>query len=269
MVTAIPSRSVDCHAHVFSANAPAVSGARYRPAHAAPLDAWQDRWRATGITHGVVVQPSFLGTDNTEMLAAIARDPAHLRGVAVVDARIPQATLDALHAGGVRAVRLNLRGVADWSPYRTPEWRALLDRVSRRGWHVEMYFDPGRAVDVAGVLPEAPLAVVLDHFAMPRGKNAAAEATFGAVKALAASRPVWCKLSAPYRLEGGDPQRFAQRLLETLGPDRLVWGSDWPWTNHEQSADYAMLREALDRWVGAQCAAAILWDNAARLYDLS
>jgi predicted TIM-barrel fold metal-dependent hydrolase len=262
-----PFRGIDAHAHVFSATAAAVAGARYRPAYAASLEAWQGLWPASGITHGVLVQPSFLGTDNSEMLAAIARDPGRLRGVAVVDEHVGDATLHQLHEGGVRAIRLNLRGISDWSPYAMPGWRALFDRLHHRGWHVEAYFDPGRATAIAGLLPEAPIPVVLDHFAMPGGDRGSIDATFAAVKELCSQRPVWLKLSGPYRLEGGDAQMLAERWLETVGPGRLVWGSDWPWTLHEGVTSYARLRDALDRWAGVRRVPAVLWDNAAQLYD--
>ena len=66
------TQGVDTHAHVFSAQAPAVPGARYRPDNAANLADWRARWPAAGITHGVVVQPSFFGGDNREMLDTIA-----------------------------------------------------------------------------------------------------------------------------------------------------------------------------------------------------
>ena len=37
------SRAIDCHTHVFSASAPAVAGARYRPAYAAKLESLPDQ----------------------------------------------------------------------------------------------------------------------------------------------------------------------------------------------------------------------------------
>ena len=71
-------RAIDAHAHVFSADAPAVAGARYRPAYGANVNEWRGLWERAGITHGVVVQPSFFGTDNREMLDTIASDPKHV-----------------------------------------------------------------------------------------------------------------------------------------------------------------------------------------------
>jgi predicted TIM-barrel fold metal-dependent hydrolase len=54
-----------------------------------------------------------------------------------------------------------------------------------------------------------------------------------------------------------------------MGPQRLLWGSDWPCTNHEALADYAALRQALDVWLGdAAAARAALVINPQRLYWL-
>ena len=259
---------IDTHAHVFSRDSPAVPGARYRPAYAATLEQWQSHWRAAGITRGVLVQPSFFGTDNREMLAALAAQPGKLRGVAVVSPSIEDAGIDRLHAAGVRAVRLNLHAVDDFSPYRAREWKRLFERVAARGWHLEAFVDPGRVPDLLAALEETAIAVVLDHFGNP-GATFDGVATFAAASRRARAGEVWVKLSAPYRLAARDIPTLAVRWLDTLGPDRLVWGSDWPFTNHEDAGDYARLRAALAVWIDAQSMGAVLWDNAARLYDFS
>jgi len=245
-----------------------VAGARYRPAYAASVDAWRAHWSAAGIVRGVLVQPSFFGTDNRELLDALATQPKRLRGVAVIDPSIDGAALDGLHARGVRAVRLNLGGVADFSPYRAVAWRRLFDRIAARGWHLEAFVDAGRTPDLIAALEHADIALVLDHFGNP-GATLDGVATFAAAARRARDRDVWCKLSAPYRLPSHDAKVLAWRWLDTLGPDRLVWGSDWPFTNHEAEADYARSRDALAGWLDARSAARVLWDNAARLYDFS
>src|SRR5215831_2697608 len=99
--------AVDAHAHVFSASAPAVAGARYRPKYGAEARDWRSLWQGAGVTHGVVVQPSFFGSDNREMLDTVAADPDHLRGVAVLSPLADVATLDRFDTQGVRAIRLN------------------------------------------------------------------------------------------------------------------------------------------------------------------
>jgi predicted TIM-barrel fold metal-dependent hydrolase len=265
MSAPMPPPAVDCHAHVFSADAPAVADARYRPTYAATLDDWRAQWARVGITHGVLVQPSFFGTDNRELVAALRASPDTLRGVAVIAPAIGAGELAALDAAGVRAMRLNLRGAGDLGAFAEPEWRALFDRVADLGWHVEAFVEPGRAPELAQVLLPTSIDVVFDHFGNPAADDAA-RATFAALAELAQERRVWVKLSGPYRLVHRDAAALAQRWIETLGADHVVWGSDWPWTRHEEGRDYAHLRAELDRWAGAERARDILWDNAARLY---
>ena len=261
-------KGIDTHAHVFSRDAPSVAGARYRPAYAATLEQWQSHWPAAGITHGVLVQPSFFGVDNREMLQALAAQPQALRGVAVVAPSIEDHEIERLHAGGVRAVRLNLHGVDDFSPYRASAWTRFFDRIGARGWHLETFVSVGRAPDLLAALEATPIAVVLDHFANP-GATFDGVATFAAASRRARQSDVWVKLSGPYRLASRDVRTLASRWLDTLGPDRLVWGSDWPFTNHEGKGDYARLRETLATWIDERSMDAVLWDNAARLYDFS
>jgi predicted TIM-barrel fold metal-dependent hydrolase len=265
MSIAKPPRGVDCHAHVFSADAPAAAQARYRPAYEARLEDWMAHWPAAGITHGVLVQPSFFGTDNTELVAALARAPERLRGIAVVDADIAEKQLLALDKAGIRGIRLNLQSTRDYGAFAHAPWPLLFARMAALGWHVETFVEAGRAVDLAVALAGTSVDLVFDHFANPASGDTS-EATFHALSILTRERSVWVKLSAPYRLEEQDPASLAAQWIDVLGSDRVVWGSDWPWTRHEGAHDYARLREDLDRWVGAERAHAILWDNAARLY---
>lgn len=266
MSTPKPSRAVDCHVHVFSASAPAVVGARYRPAYAAKLDALQALWTWYGTTHGVVVQPSFFGTDNHEMLSTVAGDPDRLRGIAVIDPSADDRTIARMHAAGIAGMRLNLAGRADFAALAGEEWQALYRRVHAHGWHVEVFVDAGRVPDIAPAFEGTAVDVVFDHFGNPGVDEAQVDATFDAVRRLARDRAVHVKLSAPYRLSGADRRLLARRWLEIVGVEGIVWGSDWPWTSFEDRNDYRRLREDLARWVGAEQVPTILWDNPARLY---
>jgi predicted TIM-barrel fold metal-dependent hydrolase len=213
------------------------------------------------------VQPSFFGADNREMLDTIASDPSHLRGVAVLPANIDDATLARFHAGGVRAMRLNLRGGRNYDEYMGDAWRSLFTRVHARGWHVEIFVETGRLPEIAQAFEASPVAVVFDHFGAPGSEPRTIQATFAAVRRLAAARDVWCKFSAPYRLEGGDPKEHAARWLDAIGPSRIVWGSDWPCTGFEgEVGDYPALRARLAEWIAPSLEPGVLWDNAARLY---
>lgn len=260
------ARGVDSHAHVFSREAPAIANARYRPGYEARLEDWTALWPAAGVTHGVLVQPSFLGFDNAEMLRALATRPRHLRGVAVVEAGISDQSLARLQEGGVRAIRLNLAGVADYSPYASEPNMSLLERIHARGMHVEVFVDAGRIPDIAPLLGPSRVRVVFDHFGNPGASDAEVDASFARVAVLARLCRVGVKLSGAYRIGNADPRHLLLRWLELAGPENLVWGSDWPWTRHERGRDYATLRAQLDHWLPEGLAPRVLWDNAAALY---
>jgi predicted TIM-barrel fold metal-dependent hydrolase len=259
-------RSVDAHVHVFTASAPSIAGARYRPAYEATLAALRATWSANGTTHGVLVQPSFFGTDNREMLAAVATDREHLRGVAVVDPTFDANVLGALTDAGAVALRWNLKGAGDYAPYASDEWRDLLERARKCGWHLECHVDIGRVPDIAPAIARTGIDVLFDHFASPGPDARSVDSTFDAIRTLSNSRAVGCKLSGPYRQQGAAVAALVQRWDAETGLAHCVWGSDWPWTAFEQSNDYRRLCALRDEWIAPSRRAAVLWDNAARLY---
>ena len=252
---------VDSHFHVFEAGV-AMASARYVPGYSATLDRWWRCAQPAGVSHGVLVQPSFLGTDNRLMLESLAAHPERLRGVAVVGPAATREALAEMDSVGVRGVRLNLvggsHGMTEWA-----QAHSLWDHLLAMNWHVELHTDPGCLPEVLPQLP-SDLLVVVDHMGRPREVRAG-DATISTLRT-PRSGYVMVKLSGAYRLGGLDPQRLARLLLDELGPSAVLWGSDWPCTNHEDHADYPRLVESLTRWVGAELLDTVLRVNPMRLF---
>ncbi len=263
MISDLSRTAVDTHFHVFEAHQ-AQPGARYTPAYASPLSAWQSAAAQLGVQRGVLVQTSFMGTNNTLLVHTLAQHPDTLRGIAVVEPTADIQTLAPLHALGVRGIRLNLAGVS----HDMKEWssaHALWDALTALGWHLELHTDTGRLPEVLSSLP-ADLPMVIDHMGKPRTLSIG-DLTVRALTARIKQAQVHVKLSGAYRLGGIDSGALARMWLGELGSDRLLWGSDWPCTNHEEQADYPELRHALDNWLqNTMAAKAALVDNPARLY---
>lgn len=262
--TCLPeSPAVDSHFHVFSAGV-GRPGARYVPSYDASLSDWWSAASACGVGRGVLVQTSFLGTDNRRLLQELAAHPERLRGVAVVAPDVAPAELQALHNAGVRGLRLNLSGVS----HDVGAWTsacALWDTLPGLGWHVELHTDLGALSPVLAALPAA-LPLVIDHMGKPE-RVAASDPTVRALARRAAQAPVHVKLSGDYRLAGRDAAALARLWLAELGEQRLLWGSDWPHTNHEHEADYPRLLSQLNHWLNDDAAlAAALRTNPQALY---
>src|ERR1019366_6879976 len=75
---------IDSHTPVFRQDLTMVLGRRYTPDYDATLKDLFSHLDANGLEQAVLVQPSFLGTDNSYLLQAIAEAPRRLRGIAMV-----------------------------------------------------------------------------------------------------------------------------------------------------------------------------------------
>jgi predicted TIM-barrel fold metal-dependent hydrolase len=252
----------DTHFHVFKGGGFAAE-ARYVPQYNAALSEWMQRAHSMGVRRGVLVQPSFLGTDNQQMLRALAAYPKELRGVAVVPPTISRNDIEALHRQGVRGIRLNLAGLS----HEIPEWSradALWHTMEAIGWHLEIHTDPGGLPKVLAQLP-THLPLVVDHMGKPMSARREDDSCQMLVQRSGIQK-VYIKLSAAYRLGGLNPLDIAQIWLQELGAGALLWGSDWPCTNHEHLANYSELFNALSAWIGSENLLQVLAANPNQLY---
>ena len=240
--------TIDTHAHVFHRGLKLAPGRRYAPDYDAPLPLYLEQLDRNGMTNGVLVQPSFLGTDNSYLVACLKQAAERLRGIAVVDPTITADELRALDRAGVVGIRLNLVG-QPLPDLIASEWTALLANVKAMGWQVEVQRNASDLAVLAPQLLDHGITVVLDHYALPDPKLGAADPGFQSVLKLGATKGVWVKISAPYRngAVGEDFAKAAYPLLrDACDVDRLLWGSDWPHTQFEASQSYEKNRQFLD-----------------------
>jgi predicted TIM-barrel fold metal-dependent hydrolase len=225
----------DTHAHVFSRGLPTALGARYVPGYDAPLPAYLAFLNANGLARGVLVQPSFLGSDNAFLVESLAAAGGRLAGVAVMEMAADPAEFEALAAAGVVGLRYNLIG-------RTPEVvaaplaRQAIAAAAHHGWHIEIHAD---APDLPGALAALPAfdgPIVIDHCGRP-----ADDRQLRGVLALRDDPRILVKLSAPYRFALGAGAALGPRFVDAFGVGRLLWGSDWPWTQFEDRVTFEMV----------------------------
>jgi predicted TIM-barrel fold metal-dependent hydrolase len=262
---------IDSHAHIFVRGLPLAAQRRHAPDYDATLDDYIAQLTRHGMSHGVLVQPSFLGVDNSYLAAVTRRYPQRFRGVAVVDPQIGDDQLEALSQAHIVGARLNLIGVP-LPEFRAPSWSNLLSRLNALRWHVEVQ---SRAQDLPPLL-DTLLAhgctVVVDHFGRLDPSATAEDAGFRHLLSTASTGRVWVKLSAAYRSADEDDgtQRavaLAAPLLDAFSAERLVWGSDWPHTQHRHVIDYTRAADALRTWIPDDAARrAILTTSPAALF---
>ncbi|MBV1700828.1 MAG: amidohydrolase family protein [Hyphomicrobiales bacterium] len=231
---------IDTHAHVFHRGLPMLEGRRYTPGYDATLENYLQQLDNNGLTHGILVQPSFLGEDNGFMLESIAAAHGRLRGIAVVGPTLSQKRVQQLRDGGVIGVRINLIGQRIPN-LNTPEWSRALNELISAGMYIEVY---GRSTALAIIVPmllAKGANVILDHVAMPDPQLGIYDPHFETVLDLALTRKVWCKISAPYRSGPHGHTNALEaypELVLAFKTDRILWGSDWPHTQHENAQHY-------------------------------
>ncbi len=115
------------------------------------------------------------------------------------------------------------------------------------------------------------LAIVIDHAAKPRidAEDGFAE-WHAAIAPLAARQRVFCKLSGLLTECGSAPpeaiEPYAEAILELFGPERTMWGSDWPVL--ELASSYAEWHELARACVPAAARTGVFERTAVRFYGL-
>jgi L-fuconolactonase len=205
-----------------------------------------------GLVAGVVGWVDLEAPDVAERLAILQAAPGGERLVGIRHPVHDEADPDWLGRGAVRA---GLRAVAEAGlPYD----------LLLFGEHLPA------ALRVAEALPE--LALVVDHGAKPRIAEGGWEPWNAGLASLAEHERVHCKLSGlvtearwdAWREDG--IERYAARLLELFGPERLMFGSDWPVCT--LAASYAEVLELAQSVLGPGEREAVLAGTARRFYGL-
>ena len=258
---------VDSHFHAWRADAEFAADRAYLPAEAKTIEDAFAMHARHGVTHGVLIQPSFLGTDNSYMLECLKAWPDRLRATVVVDPGIALDELEAMDRLGVVGFRLNLHSSKTMPNYTSPLYHRLYDWAAAHDWQVEVLAQGAIWADVLPRLKPFGMTVVVDHFGMPSPRVDPDEIGFGAILDAGRDGRTWVKFSAPYRQDVADLPGYAARLLAAFGRDRIVWASDYPWTKHEQGRSYQTLLDALAEWAPDEdLSKAILGANAASLF---
>lgn len=207
------------------------------PTEAATTEELLETLDANGVSGAVLVQVIHYGTDNSYTAEALRRFPDRFAGVCLVDPLHPQApehlTYEVQERGfsGVR-----LRPCHD----RRSTW--LGDPATFPLW--ERAAELGASVCILGhvdQLPmlEAPLErfpsvpVIIDHMAWPPAEEGQDGAALQNLLRLKRYPQVYVKITDPWAISSEEyPYRGVEpifrRVFETFGPERCMWGSDWP-----------------------------------------
>ena len=280
-ITPVPETTLgaDCHFHLFCRDQtayPFSPEARYTPRKeqmgtAQQLLALLD---FHGLSHGLVVSSGPYQDDCRCALDSIAGSSGRLKGIAIVKPGISDIELARLDAAGIVGIRLNMLrdGMA---PFTGAESLRLLARCRELGWFVQIHCEHEHLIEAGPVVRAEGVRLLIDHFSRPRVEEGIHGAGFAALLELSRSTDCVVKLSGPFRSSRAgypyeDVDAFVAAVIEAYGLDRCIWGSDWPFMELDERADYSTTLTCLHRWIpDASDRRRVLWDTPKRLFNFT
>ena len=216
----------------------------------------------------VIIQPSFYGSDNSRTRDAIAESHGNWRGVAGLLANTPKAEIQRLHDAGFRGARVNLSFKGGPT---LDDLAKVATLVAPFGWHMQIQVEGRDLVELAPRFHRLATPLVIDHMGRVPPALGVEYPGFQALLALVREGNTWVKLSSAYAMSSkpypyDDIAPFAKALIEA-GPNRVVWGSNWPHPSYKGTPPVdATQLDLLGYWTSEEMRKRILVDNPAKLY---
>ncbi len=214
----------------------------YGPEDLAPLLARH------GIERTILVQAAATVAETEYMLDLAARTPSVAGVVGWVEFTAPDApeTIARLAANPLLVgLRPMVQDIADDDWLVRPDLAAAFEALKAHDLVFDALVFPRHLSRLLVVLDRHPeLPVVVDHGAKPRISEGRLDPWRADMAAVAARPQTVCKLSGLVTEAGPDwtlesLRPYVDHLLAVFGPERLLWGSDWPVVN---------LAGGYDRW---------------------
>jgi L-fuconolactonase len=196
---------------------------------------------AAGIDRTILVQTISSIEETRDLLTTAARVPFIGGVVGWVDLtdRGVGGTLDAVRGGPAGewlvGIRHQVHDESDPDWLLRPDVRRGLAAIEAAGLAYDLLVRSRELPAALVVAREMPgLRFIVDHLAKPPIRTGATEPWASLFRPFGELPNVWCKLSGlvteadPLTWQVGDLAPFVEIALETFGPGRLIFGSDWP-----------------------------------------
>jgi L-fuconolactonase len=236
--------------------------------------------RDNGVSATVLVQAASTEAETHYLLQLAASHPFVAGVVGWVDFESPDAprriaSLAGTDGGKLKGLRPMIQDIADCT------WltKAALDAAFKSMIAHDLVFDALVKPKHLNVLRERlirhpKLNAVLDHAGKPDIARGDIDAWASDIQRLARETSIFCKLSG-LLTEAGDKDSadelapFVAHIFSCFGPERVIWGSDWPVLNRVSGyAQWLELSRNLVNRFAAGHAADVLANSARRLYRL-
>ncbi len=218
------------------------------------------------IEKAVLVQASFLGDNNSLLVKTLKKNPKRYRGVIVLDNFDTYSNLKSILINynkiGVKGIRFNLIE-KELPNFQENRFKELFSILTHLNWHLEIHANEDDICSLFKNFNNYNLKIVLDHFARPSKEKYSNEF----ISVLKKEFNLYIKVSANYRFNDYKIDNFISTLLVLLGKNRLLWGSDCPFTRFEHRWEYQNSLDLLMKNKLTYNLVETLDNNAKELFD--
>jgi 2-pyrone-4,6-dicarboxylate lactonase len=270
----MPPGAWDCHFHVVGP--PHVYP--YKPSHdhyyiPSPIEHYLGVAKVLGFERGCIVQPRVHSLDTKVILDAIQKSDGRLRGMVCNDSNFDDGDLKALHAAGIRGMRVELR--SGHGRYDEAAFKVAVARAAKMNWSLALHVDPDSVVQLADMIRKLPVTVIVENYCQVDARKGLDQPALHAMLDLAGEPHVWLKLASAYRMlrKGATYEQIVPiaRAAHARAPDRSIWGTDWPhgsaFAPGLQPNDGDLVDMLLDFAPDETVRRKLLVDNPKRLFD--
>ncbi len=258
---AVGKSLIDAHVHTWTPDtkryplSAGFTGQDMRPASFTPAELLSHA-KPAGVQRIVLIQMSYYGYDNSYMLRVMHDYKGVFSGVAIVDEHNqPCQHMKELAGQGVRGFRIQPAGRQPDVWLSSDSMRAMWKCGADEGLAMCHLINPEFLPSVEQMcrrFPDTP--VVIDHFARIGIDGVIRQHDLDNLRRLARYKNVSVKVSAYYALGKKQPPYddlgpMIRQLLDTFGPERLMWASDCPFQiqgTHSYAASIDLIRTGLD-----------------------
>lgn len=227
---------IDPHVHVWKHDPryPWAKETTHPPPHDATPEILLKLMKENGVRRTVIIQVIHYRWDNSYLSDVLKQYPQQFRGVARVnpeDPAAPDQLSNLVRAEGFAGIRISPAGDqrGDWihGPLMDPLWR----RCSEEKASMSVLAPITRLPDIAPLIEKFPdLDVVIDHMADCPPERPELLRHLLALKkyprVFVKVSHTWSLSRQPYPYP--DCQAQVKRIYDAFGPQRLMWGTDWP-----------------------------------------
>ena len=269
---------VDAHTHIWKSDPawPDQTQTTVAAACEVSLELLTDYMDEFGVDRAVLVQPLYPFEENSYVAESAASRPERFASVCVVDPQRNDAAEELerwVREAGCRGLRLRPVAKDEEASFGHVSSFPIWEKAEALSIPINILMHQGHVATLDRVAVEFPhVPVIVDHLGHPPVQQGVGNPAIQEMLALARHPQVHMKISGFYYYStAGYPYTDCREIVETLfqsfGPDRLIWGSDFPHvllkTGYKRAVD--CLVKILPN-ISARDHGMIMGENALRLY---